>query len=144
MKATPWQPCSIEFDVITSKKKIAEIFDSLPEFIEYKLNSWTWVDNTECDGLNFAYIKDQKPSLRDSNKSPLYLGTVIQNKYNKSSHRVLADIRLKKDKLIIDVNSIQRANIAQDFIITKCSNTVKNPVVIQKSNDNSNMTTTWN
>lgn len=78
--------------------------------------------------------------MHDSNKSPIYRGDIMQNELNKLSYLVLAELRLQKNKLIINVNSLQRANIAQDFIIANCGNMLKNPVLTQKSHDSSNTT----
>ena len=141
-EGNPMQPCSIEFDVTTEPSKLAKILNTLPDFIADAPNSWTWIDNTGYDNFNFSDIKDKAPSLIDPDKSPLYCGTVIVNERDKLSYRVFAEIKLKKNKLIINVASIQRANIAQDFIVTKCGNTVSNPIIIQKDNDYSNLT--WN
>ena len=137
-EGNPWQPCSLEFEVIEHPKKISAIFHSLPNFIENKANSWAWIDSIGHKALN--YTKNLKPTLHDSNKSPIYRGDIMRNELNKLSYLVLAELRLQKNKLIINVNSLQRANIAQDFIIANCGNMLKNPVLTQKSHDSSNTT----
>lgn len=137
-EGNPWQPCSLEFEVIEHPKKISAIFHSLPNFIENKANSWVWIDSIGHKALN--YTKNLKPTLHDSNKSPIYRGDIMRNELNKLSYLVLAELRLQKNKLIIYVNSLQRANIAQDFIIANCGNMLKNPVLTQKSHDSSNTT----
>jgi len=133
-----WQPCSLEFDIIAPVKKIAAIFDSLPNFIQNKTNSWTWIDSMGHKDL-IKYTKTLNSTLRDGTKSPIYRGIIMRNELNTLSYRILAEIKIQKDKLIIDVNSSQRANIARDFIITNCSNMIKTPVVDQKTNQSA----TW-
>ena len=72
------------------------------------------------------------PTLRDSDKSPIYRGAIMRNDLNELSYPVLAEIRIQKNKLIVDVNSLQRANSAQDFIITNCGDMIKTLVIDRK------------
>ena len=135
-----WKPCSLEFDIIVPIKKISTLFDSLPNFIQNKTTSWTWIDSAGHNDL-INYTKTLNPTLRDGAKSPIYRGAIMRNELNKLSYRVLAEIRIQKYKLIIEINSTQRANIAQDFMIINCVNMIKNPVINQKSTDPD---ATWN
>lgn len=120
----PWKPSSLEFDITAPLKKISAIFDSLPNFIQNKTDAWSWIDSTGHNDL-INYTKRLKPTLRYSTKSPVYRGAIMRNELNKLSYPV-------KNKLVVDVNSAQRANIALDFIIENCSNMLKIPAVDQK------------
>ena len=130
-----WQPRSLEFDIIVPVKNITAVFNSLPNFIQNKTNSWTWIGSTGHKDL-IHYTKTLNPTLRDSTKSPIYRGAIMRNELNKLSYHILAEIKIQKKKLIINVNSSQRANIARDFIITNCSNMIKLPVIDQEINQN--------
>ncbi len=134
-EGNPLQPYCIEFDVITEPRKISKILNSLPDLIEDAANSWVWVDSTAYDGLNYPDIKDKIPNLVDPNKLPLYCGAIIQSEGGKASYRIFGEIRLKKDKLIINVASLQRANISKDFFTTKLGSMVGNPLLIKKDDD---------
>lgn len=50
-EGNPWQPRSIGFDIIAPVKRIAAIFDSLPNVIQDKVNSWSWIDSTGHNDL---------------------------------------------------------------------------------------------
>jgi hypothetical protein len=138
-EGNPWKPSSLEFDITAPLKKISAIFDSLPNFIQNKTNAWSWIDITGYNDL-INYTKKLRPTLRDSSKSPVYRGAIMRNELNKLSYPVLAEIKIQKNKLVVDVNSAQRANIALDFIIENCGNMMKIPAANHKIHPD----TTWN
>ena len=138
-EGNPWKPSSLEFDITAPLKKISAIFDSLPNFIQNKTDAWSWIDSTGHNDL-INYTKRLKPTLRDSSKSPVYRGAIMRNELNKLSYPVLAEIKIQKNKLVVDVNSAQRANIAVDFIIENCGNMMKIPAADHKIHPD----TTWN
>ncbi len=120
----PWQPCIIEFDVIVSAAKIKKALSSIKEF-KYdeqcsRGNTWLWLSKHYKE-LNSKNLKKQLPPLScsDSNKSPKFHGAFITNECDGESYHVFAEIKLLKNKLLVEVDSKQRANIVQDQILTE-------------------------
>ena len=130
----PWHPCVIEFDLLTTLSKIKNALFSVKEF-EYDQSSrrssnvWLWLSNkyTRLDQKN---IKAKLPSITENlEKPPIFNGAFITNEYDGTSYHIYAEIRLVKNKLLVEVNSKQRANIAQDKLLTKLAGMITNPII---------------
>ncbi len=139
-QGNPWQPCSIVFDITVNPKELSSLFDSLPNVIKNKNNLWVWIDS--IGRKDMTYLSTQNHRASGNGKLPSYRGDVMYNEFNNLSYIVFAEIALKKDKLIIDTNSAEMANLAENFIIMNCSDMVKNPILIQNIKDDPNRT--WN
>lgn len=133
----PWHPCIIEFDLTVSDNKVRKALRFMPKLKfdeECKNgNTWLWLDK-KYEVFNAESIKDKLPPKNASNKKlPLYQGGFIRNEYDNLGYHIFAEVKLHKDKLLIDVNSKQRANIAQDEILTALGNMISNPKIISQS-----------
>lgn len=133
----PWHPCIIEFDVLSSAAKLKKALSSIKEFKydeECKNgNTWLWLSK-RYKQLNSKNIKAKLPAVNENqDKSPLFNGAFIINNYDGESYHIFAEIKLVKNKLIVEVNSKQRANIAQDKILTELSGMVSNGLIPSQS-----------
>jgi len=128
----PWQPCSLEFKLNAEPKKLVSIFDDMDYWTEGdKPNTWDWLDENGFKDYS-ALAKGKELEPRDKAKTPLFAGSVMKNFTTDLCHKVLGEVTLKKDKLIIDVSSTQMANIAQDFIETHLGQMVDKPTITKK------------
>lgn len=107
----PWHPCVIEFDLTTSYVSMKKALMSISKF---KFDE-------ECEKGNTWLLLSDKVSETNSS-----------NNINDGSS-IFAVIKLNKDKLIIDVNSKQRANIAQDIMETEFKDLLSNPKILSAS-----------
>ena len=129
----PWHPCIVEFDLTVSDNKIRKVFKSMPKF---KLdeeckdkNTWLWLEQ-KYEVFNEDSIKDKLPPTTTNNKkNPLYQGGFITNQYDNQGYHIYAELELHKNKLRVTVNSKQRANIAQDEILTQLGEMISNPTI---------------
>lgn len=71
-------------------------------------------------------------NLNDT-KFPLYQGEFIANDIDNQGYHIFAAVKLHKDKLVVDVNSKQRANIAQDAMATELGDMISNPKIVFQS-----------
>jgi hypothetical protein len=133
----PWHPCMITFDLKVSDNKIRQALRFIPKFkFDEECedgNTWLWLDK-KYENLNERSIKDSLPadSLSDT-KFPSYQGEFIANNIDNQGYHIFAVVKLHKDKLLVDVNSKQRANIAQDAIATELGDMISNPKIISQS-----------
>ena len=106
----PWHPCIIEFDLTVSNDKLRQALRFMPKlkFDENCKdgNTWLWFDK-KYEALN--------------------------NKYDNLGYHIFAEVKLHEDKLLIDVNSKQRANIAQDEMLTELGGMLSNPKIFSQS-----------
>lgn len=129
----PWNPCIVEFDIT---KPSNEIIDALSSIAELKLdeedksgNTWLWLGKYYKD-LRYSKLKSSLPKY-DKNKSPLYRGDFITNESNEQAYQIFAIIKLRKNKLRIEVDSKQRANIIQDKVVNELREKVCNPKIVK-------------
>jgi len=115
----PWHPCIIEFNlnapVIKIQKALSSMKELMPEPVSGRKNEWLWCDQEFSTFKENALGKDL-PDVAETEKEALFHGLFIKNEITGKAYSVFAIISLIKDKLIIEVNSKQRANIAQDRI----------------------------
>ena len=106
----PWHPCIIEFDLTVSNDKLRQALRFMPKlkFDENCKdgNTWLWFDK-KYEALN--------------------------NKYDNQGYHIFAEVKLHENKLLIDVNSKQRANIAQDEMLTELGGMLSNPKIFSQS-----------
>ena len=137
LSGNPLSLCNIEFDIIVNKAKLVKKLDSTPEFkIDMlddgtHIDSWIWIESN-ADGSDFSDIKNNDKLDPDTQS----YGTIIQNPDTGETYRVFADIVIEESKLIIHLNSNQRANIAEDFMLTNFKGMIDNPVIIDKTFNN--------
>lgn len=125
----PWQPRSLEFKLKAESKKIAKIFNVMNYWVEgNEPNTWDWLDEKGFKSYS-TIAKGNEVEPKDKTKTPVFAGSVLQNFATGLCHKVLGEVTLKKDKLIIDVSSTQMANIAQDFIEMHLGQMVDKPTI---------------
>lgn len=101
---------------MTEPKKLVKIFNDVDYWAEGdKPNTWTWLDERGFKTPSELY-KGNEIKPRDKNKDPLLVGSIMTNFTTGLFHKVLGEVMLEKDKLIIEVGSTQKAHIVQDFI----------------------------
>jgi len=103
----PWHPCIVEFYLTVPSSKVRQALRFIPKFKFdegcEEGNTWLWLEN-------------KTPAVNDN-----------------CGGSIFAVIKLDKDKLIVDVNSKQRANIAQDIILTELGSMLSNPKILSES-----------
>lgn len=120
---------TLQFPLTTSVGKIVENINNLPELIPY-----------EVEGVKYAWFwpreRDRKPARFKQGQGASGYGNerFVDSQVvspDGEAHRIFAEIKIKGKKLLVDVNSRQRANILEDYIQTHLSNYVENPIHIQ-------------
>lgn len=130
----PLNPCTVEFDLTAPKNKIIQFLKSSNDFIRdgnhRSLDTWLLIDKTYIKPDSNS-IKKSLPDLDKAGKdtAPIYNGKFVTNGRNSLLYRVLGELILKKNKLLIEVDSFQRANIIQDEIETQLKGMVSNPQI---------------
>jgi hypothetical protein len=119
------QFCTLEFPIVGPKKDVVKILDNLPELSSFHLENvkdvWVWPVQQES--------APRKKKGSDSDDAH-YFETLIQDHQGKS-FSVYAEAKIKRKKLIIDVNSVQRANITEDYFKSHLKNKIGGAVVIK-------------
>jgi hypothetical protein len=114
-----WHPCFIEFDLTVPSDKVRQALRFIPKFKFDEgckdKNTWLWLNEVQVTS-----------PINNSNNNDLY-------KDGNNGYSIFAGVKLSKDKLIVDVNSKQRANIAQDIMLTELGNMLSNPKIFSQS-----------
>lgn len=131
MDGNPWAPCILEFKVNTSvvrlRKELPLIKDIIPDFVSGNKDQWIWFDK-EVDDENKKDLFSNVSNIT-SKRSPVLSGELITDNYDNRTYSIFATIRLTKNKLIVDINSRQRANIMQ-MQLTEClGDLVSDPII---------------
>lgn len=126
----PFKPCKVVFDIVDSKQNLKNILLSIEHFAQDNENhdSILWLDK-EYKNLDYDTITQNISKNKSVDESALHQGLFITSADDEVSYGIYAIITLKNNKLIIDTNSFQRANIAQAFIEDHLQNKVKNPKI---------------
>lgn len=114
-----WHQCFIEFDLTVPSDKVRQALRFIPKFKFDEgckdKNTWLWLNEVQVTS-----------PINNSNNNDLY-------KDGNNGYSIFAGVKLSKDKLIVDVNSKQRANIAQDIMLTELGNMLSNPKIFSQS-----------
>jgi len=94
------QFCTIQFPIKGSKKKLEKLLDNLPEIAPDGEFAWLWPVENKGD---------------KARGKTAYFETHVQNEGDKKTYKVFATMEIKGKKLIIQTNSYQRANIAEEY-----------------------------
>lgn len=119
---------TLEFPLKTSTRevvqKLNQLKDLIPQVREDVAHAWFWPHEKKRDKIQ---NHQKKPNLEQNQHR---LDTQISDEEG-NLYRLFAEIRIKGKKLIVDVNSEQRANIVEDFFQEQLPSLIGQPVRIQ-------------
>lgn len=117
--------CRVEFDIHSPRKEIIAKINSIKELAPESYGrakcTWLWLDDRKN--------QDNRTVIENVQSKELLIDTKVQDPQDGKIYRLYAELELTKDKLIIKVNSTQRANIVQDFIQNSLSTMVHRPII---------------
>ena len=120
---------TIEFSLNRSLAEVVKAINKLPELkphdIEDVTHAWIWPLQTRKD---ISHRRKQK--VTQEKEREIFMDTQLAYE-DGMSYRLFAELKIKGKKLLIDVNSEQRANIAEDFFQTHLTSLVGKPTRLQ-------------
>ena len=120
---------TLEFPLKRSVAEVIKILNKLPELIPHDIedvpHAWIWPVQTD---KNNPRQHKQKPNQGKAKE--LFIDTQLSDE-NGMTYRLFAELKIKGKKLIIDVNSEQRANIVEDVIQTHLTSFIGEPTRIK-------------
>ncbi len=120
---------TLEFPLKVSLSDVVQKLNSLPELISHDvegtLDAWIWP------------LRDQKIHRQQKKKTDLDVPKEIMvdsqlcNEQGETC-RFFAELKIKKNKLIIDVNSEERANFIENFVQNHLASFVEKPIRLKR------------
>ena len=103
---------TLEYDLKKPQKEVIQILDSLGELGSYDVegykHTWVWVNDKKA--------KNPKGKNKQKDEDVLFTETYLNNIEDGKSYSIFAEIKLHKKKLIVDINSKERADILDNYI----------------------------
>jgi len=120
---------TIEFPLKGSLTEVVKILNKLPELKPHDLedvaHAWIWPLKERKDVSRRHKQKPKQEKIRE-----VFIDTHVDYEDGRS-YRLFAELKIKGKKLIIDVNSEQRANMSEDFFQTHLTSLAGKPIRIQ-------------
>ena len=119
---------TLEFPLKGSLSDVAQKLNSLPELMlhDFEDASDAWIWPLQTDLTDQKKTRQQKKETDPDAPKKIMVDSQLCNEQGETC-RYLAELKIKKKKLIIDVNSEERANFIENFVQTHLASFVERP-----------------